>query len=89
MSLPSPTRPSPPERQYTFTVALIIYSALKKQSNSKAVAKCSEKSIKTKEFLFAPKENNYVDFLQSIHGKTEYMVSSKWHFPFKFTVSNQ
>ncbi|KAF8132039.1 hypothetical protein EV363DRAFT_1480092 [Boletus edulis] len=86
-----PTMSNEP-RDYAFTVALTVYSALKQSSSSKGkttAAKRQEKSIKTKELVFPLGEENYVDFLESIlekHGQTQYKVSHKQSFPFKFTM---
>ncbi|KAF8545605.1 hypothetical protein OG21DRAFT_1492165 [Imleria badia] len=86
-----PTMSNEP-RDYAFTVALTVYSALKQSSSSKGkttAAKQQEKSVKTKELVFPLGEENYVDFLESIlekHGQTQYKVSHKQSFPFKFTM---
>ena len=80
----------PAERQYAFTVALTVYSALKQSSKSKSTTtKRQEKSIKTKELFFPLNKDNYIEFLGSIlekHGQTQYRVSSKQRFLFKFTM---
>ena len=80
----------PAERQYAFTVALTVYSALKQSSKSKSTTtKWQEKSIKTKELFFLLNKDNYIKFLGRIlekHGQTQYRVSSKQWFSFKFTM---
>ena len=75
-------------QHYPFAVALTVYSKLKQlTSKGRASTKREEKSVKTKELLFALKENNYLEFLEGIlekHEKRQYKVSSKQCFSFKF-----
>ncbi|KAG6370349.1 hypothetical protein JVT61DRAFT_12157 [Boletus reticuloceps] len=78
------------EKQYAFTVALTVYSMLKQSSKGKSTAKKQEKSVKTKELLFPLNEDNYIEFLESIlekHGQTQFKVSKKHRFSFKFTMA--
>lgn len=82
----------PTEKNYAFTVALTVYSALKQSSKGKSTVKKQEKSVKTKELLFQLNEDNYVEFLESIlekHGRTQYKVSNKHRFSFKFTKTKR
>ena len=82
-------KPNKP-RQYAFTVALTVYAALKQSAKGKSTAKRQEKSVKTKELLFPLNEDNYVKFLESVlekHGQTQYKVSKKQWFSFKFTMA--
>ncbi|KAI6044130.1 hypothetical protein EDC04DRAFT_2599716 [Pisolithus marmoratus] len=74
-SLPSPTHES--ERWHAFTVALTVYSRLKKTMKGKASALKEVKSIKMKELLFSLRDDNYLMFLQSVlekHGQDQYKV---------------
>ncbi|KAI6041786.1 hypothetical protein EDC04DRAFT_2892670 [Pisolithus marmoratus] len=83
-SSPSPTHES--ERWHAFTVALTVYSRLKKTMKGKASASKEVKSIKTKELLFSLRDNNYLMFLQSIlekHGQDQYKVLGHGRYPFK------
>ncbi|KIK73909.1 hypothetical protein PAXRUDRAFT_150104 [Paxillus rubicundulus Ve08.2h10] len=55
----------------------------------KSTTKQQEKSLKTKELLFPLNKDNYIEFLENIlkkHGQTQYKVSSKQQFSFKFTL---
>ncbi|KAG6377874.1 hypothetical protein JVT61DRAFT_14660 [Boletus reticuloceps] len=79
----------PAEKDYAFTVALTVYSALKQLSKGKSVAKRQEKTVKTKQLAFSLNEGNYIEFLESIlekHGQTQFKVSRKQFFSFKFTM---
>ena len=83
MSSPSP----PPERQHVFAVTLTVYSTPKQSKGGNTTKQ--EKSLKTKELFFTLKESNYVEFLLGIlekHGKTQYKVTNKQCFPFKFIM---
>ncbi|KIK13183.1 hypothetical protein PISMIDRAFT_119385 [Pisolithus microcarpus 441] len=83
MSSPSPEL----EKQFSFAVALTVYSNLKKKTKGKASAAKEVKSVKTKELLFPLRDNNYLGFLQSLlekHGQDQYIVSDRRRYPFKF-----
>ncbi|KAI6016777.1 hypothetical protein PISMIDRAFT_18143 [Pisolithus microcarpus 441] len=83
MSSPSPEL----EKQFSFAVALTVYSNLKKKTKGKASAAKEVKSVKTKELLFPLRDNNYLGFLQSLlekHGQDQYIVSDRRWYPFKF-----
>ncbi|KAI6041844.1 hypothetical protein EDC04DRAFT_2892540 [Pisolithus marmoratus] len=85
MSLPSPTCEL--EKQYAFTIALTVYSSLKKNMKGKASALKDVKPVKTKELFFPLQDDNYLLFLQSIlekHGQDQYKVSVHKCYPFKF-----
>ena len=75
-------------RQYAFAITLTVYSPLKQPSKGgKTVSKQLEKSVKMKQLLFSLDEANYIEFLESVlkkHGKTQYKVSSKQWFSFKY-----
>ncbi|KAI6022829.1 hypothetical protein BKA83DRAFT_11121 [Pisolithus microcarpus] len=85
MSSPSPEL----EKQFSFAVALTVYSNLKKKTKGKASASKEVKSVKTKELLFPLRDSNYLGFLQSLlekHRQDQYVVSDRrWYeYPFKF-----
>ncbi|KIK14137.1 hypothetical protein PISMIDRAFT_117552 [Pisolithus microcarpus 441] len=83
MSSPSPEL----EKQFSFAVALTVYSNLKKKMKGKASASKEVKSVKTKELLFPLRDSNYLGFLQSLlekHGQDQYVVSDRRWYPFKF-----
>ena len=83
MSSPSP----PQERQHAFAVTLTVYSTPKQSKGGKTTKQ--EKSLKTKELFFTLKESNYIKFLLGIlekHGKTQYEITNKQCFPFKFVM---
>ncbi|KAI6038115.1 hypothetical protein EDC04DRAFT_2896874 [Pisolithus marmoratus] len=84
-SSPSPTHKS--EKWHAFTIALTVYSSLKKTMKAKASASKEVKSIKMKELLFLLRYDNYLMFLQSIlekNGQDQYRVSGCRCYPFKF-----
>ena len=79
----------PTEKNYAFTIALTVYSALKQSSKSKSAVKKQEKSVKMKELLFQLNEDNYIEFLENIlekHSQTQYKSLNKYWFLFKFTM---
>ncbi|KIK14544.1 hypothetical protein PISMIDRAFT_116870 [Pisolithus microcarpus 441] len=87
MSSPSPTREL--EKQHAFTVALTVYSSLKKNTKGKAPAPKEVKSVKMKELFFPLREDNYLTFLQRIlekHGQDQYKVSVHKRYSFKFVL---
>jgi hypothetical protein len=78
-----------PEKVYMFTIALTVYSLLKKKASTKGKASTSkeEKSVKVKELHFSTNNANYLDFLRSIldkHRQEQYKVLEKRRFPFKY-----
>ncbi|KAI6027147.1 hypothetical protein EDC04DRAFT_2605910 [Pisolithus marmoratus] len=88
MSLPSATCHSGElEKQYAFTVTLMVYSSLKSKVKGKTSMPKEVKSVKTKELFFPLKVNNYLGFLQGVlnkHGQYHYKVSEKKCYPFKY-----
>ncbi|KAI6036169.1 hypothetical protein BKA83DRAFT_4622895 [Pisolithus microcarpus] len=87
MSSPSPTHEL--EKQHAFTVALTIYSSLKKNTKGKAPTPKEVKSVKMKELFFPLREDNYLTFLQRIlekHGQDQYKVSVHKRYSFKFVL---
>ncbi|KAI6015958.1 hypothetical protein EDC04DRAFT_2903549 [Pisolithus marmoratus] len=87
MSSPSPTCKL--EEQYAFTIALTVYSSLKKNTKGKGSALKEVKSVKMKELFFPLQDDDYPLFLQSIlekHGQDQYKVSVCKCYPFKFVL---
>ncbi|KAI6026802.1 hypothetical protein BKA83DRAFT_4491237 [Pisolithus microcarpus] len=77
------------EKQYVFTIALTIYSSLKKNMKGKAPASKEAKFIKLRELFFLWWDDNYLAFLQSIlkkHGQDQYKLSGCKCYSFKFAL---
>ncbi|KAI6018359.1 hypothetical protein EDC04DRAFT_2607763 [Pisolithus marmoratus] len=86
----SPT-PEDDELLQSFSISLTIYLKIKKTSVRGKMTSKEEKSMKTKELLFAPNPANYVKFLQVVllkHGLQAYEVTTKKHFPLKQWLSD-
>jgi hypothetical protein len=87
--MPSPSRSPTCDSEEEYSIALMVYSVLKKKGKSKLSVTKEEKSVKTKELVFAVNNSSYIDFLQSIldkHGQAQYKASTKKWFPFKFVL---
>ena len=76
------------DTEYTFAVALTIYTFIKKKAaKDKAAVPKEEKAIKIKKLQFLIDNMNYLDILQSIldkDGQDQYKLSMKKQFTFKY-----
>ena len=91
---PSPSpEPEPTLNDVVFTVALTIYSTIRKTIKNKSMEK-EEKAVKTKELAFAVDSSgmNYLNFLQAAlhkHSQDLFSIMEAKSYPFKYIIGTK